>query len=288
MKNTKRRILCALLAIMMIVGMLPIMTVSVSAATDNGRSFTADVYYETTSAIFEEMLTIEAELNVPTTMKSRAGIVLGNYQYPGATQQINFGIQWDKTAKVAYPRYYYQIGSVAYNFNFVYESDENGVATTTPIDLRRASGTYVHVALVVDESKYMVHCYIDGVRKSSIKFTDAANSGLENKDYSFTTNGVIMLGGDYRADNSHYFKGSLKNIKVYSDARTANEISADAAAFAADKTDTTLILAYDLTKTNFVDDLSSKGNDLIFNTRRLSRCLCSFHYRFNAQHQLTR
>ena len=257
MKNAGKRLMAMLLAVVMLASMVPIMATGVSAATEEGKTFERDTYYDTSKALSGEILTFEAEISIPTTYTKRPGVIVANYGHK-TSGKLKFTFEIKNSGKCFYPSLF------GYDLNFMYETDENGVADETkPIDVRRAAGTFAHIAVTIDKTNKLAHCYIDGVRKATAKFTKT----------TITIDTSLVVGGDYRGPhtnnnilNEQYFKGKIKNVKIYSDTRTANEISADAAAFSADKTDTNLLFAYDFTSESPLTDLSANANYLKFNT----------------------
>ena len=256
MKKITKRVLSLLLAVMTVASMIPIMAVSSSAASENGMTFKAEDYYQTSKEISGELLSFEAEIAIPNTYTKRPGLIIGNYGHPTSTK-TKFTFEIKNSGSSYYPSLY------RYGLDFKYETDETGTEDTSkPIDVRRAAGTFAHVAVTIDKEAGYAHCYIDGVRKSTI------NLSASQKNASYAIDTKLVVGGDYRGPhcnhdvlNEQYFKGNIKNVKVYTDVRTPDEIAADAASFSAD-TDTNLVLAYDLTKDDFINDLSENGNTL--------------------------
>jgi hypothetical protein len=107
----------------------------------------------------------------------------------------------------------------------------------------------------------VAYLYVNGTQVESKKITS-----FESGDLVLPDN--FVLGGDARTNNANYFKGDLKNLAVWSDARTAEEIKADAAKeeFSV-ASDSALLFAYDLTKETQVEaftDLSGKGNHVVW------------------------
>ncbi len=263
-KLNKKVLICLALMLCTVAGIFAFMAVPANAA-DSGESaftFAADKYYVMDNAIESDNgFTFEAEFSIPYNQKTkRAGIIIGNYDDHSAT---------DRESGVAQKN--------ALSVELVYESSMRKVRVYTRSqgdikfdynlnnDLYEADGTtpkYVKIAVVVDTSKttdnYLL--YVNGEFKAK-----ATNSDVDFKAGCFKGLETMWVGADPRKENAQYFKGSIKNIAVYDDIRTADEIANDAVAFTPDKNDGNLLCAYDLNtlKVNegYLNDLSGKGNN---------------------------
>ena len=141
---------------------------------------------------------------------------------------------------------------------------------------------YVNISLVIDvedifdevtnQVKYTgkLSLYFNGVKVDEILTTHDHIKGL-----AFSTVEPLCVGGDWRIGtkesevNSRYFRGMLKNITVYSDIRTDEEILAfgTSATYSVKASDKNLMAAYDLTKTPFSANLKGDDNYLLMYTR---------------------
>ena len=192
-----------------------------------GISFTADPYILEKS-INTNINTYEATVYFPEGFISseRGGVIIGNYD--SNVDCINFEIYSDGS-----PRVYIHKSGTTYNFVF----DKANVYT----------GEWVHIA-VVRESASKMSCYINGELVQTISKSSP----------DLVTSNAPVLGGDCRSGNAQYFKGRIKNVALYSDARTADEIKADMTSVGKDG----LILSYELdglTNPEKIEDKSGNG-----------------------------
>lgn len=191
-----------------------------------GMAFTADPYMLAKS--FDKAIkTFEATVYFPKNFVSseRGGVIIGNYN--SNIDCVNFEIYSDGS-----PRVYIHQSGTTYNFVF----DKANVYT----------GEWVHIAVVRETSSKM-SCYINGELVQSITKSapDLANTAAH------------VLGGDLRSGNAQYFKGRIKTVALYDDARTADEIKADMTAAGKDG----LICAYELDGLNAPESIADKSTN---------------------------
>ena len=91
------------------------------------------------------------------------------------------------------------------------------------------------MAVVNDVEADTVSCYING------KLVQSLEKAIVQKPY----NRVFMIGGDYRSQNTGYFKGQMHSIAFYADERTPEQIKDDKKEWGTDG----LLAAWDLTQT---------------------------------------
>lgn len=202
---------------------------SVEDSEKGGIAFTADPY-KLTKVINVPIKTFEATVYFPKSFISseRGGVIIGNYN--SNVDCVNFEIYSDGS-----PRLYIHKSGTTYNFVF----DKANVYT----------GEWVHIA-IVRETSSQTSCYINGELVQSI--TQSAPD--------IVTPDVHVLGGDQRSGNAQYFKGRIKNVAIYDDARTADEIKSDMTAAGKDG----LIASYELnglTSPDTIADKSGSGYD---------------------------
>ena len=202
---------------------------SVEDTENGGIAFTADPY-KLTKVINVPIKTFEATVYFPKSFISseRGGVIIGNYN--SNVDCVNFEIYSDGS-----PRLYIHKSGTTYNFVF----DKANVYT----------GEWVHIA-IVRETSSQTSCYINGELVQSI--TQSAPD--------IVTADVHVLGGDQRSGNAQYFKGRIKNVAIYDDARTADEIKSDMTAVGKDG----LIASYELdglTSPDAIADKSGSGYD---------------------------
>lgn len=135
---------------------------------------------------------------------------------------------------------------------------KKNVFTFDKVDVRSHAKT--HLAIVHDRANASMLCYVNGEIKQTVKQSDISkNPPIEN--YSLKNN--LVVGGSWMGSNGDYFTGVLNKLAVWSDPRTAEEISNDAKqkGFAEDAE---LLAAYDFTAAKDVNtnDLSPNGCNL--------------------------
>lgn len=201
------------------------------AAEGEGMTFDSSLSCTMMKAPDRLPSTYEAWLQLDPSVAERGGVILGNYG--GDKQCVSFEINENGQPKL----YFVQQNGMVRSYVF------------KAVDVRGAE--FVHLAIVRDASAKTVTCYLNGQAAASVK--DKLTTFLPAVPY--------QLGGDLRLGNTEYFKGALKSVALYADARTAEEIAADMAA--PDLTDADLIAAYDLTQSGAViADLSGNGYDI--------------------------
>lgn len=205
--------------------------VAKSSGETGNIEWSIDTMYTASAAVDKMPRTFEATIKVDSSV-SRGGVILGNCK--GATYDdcTSFEIY-----ESGHPRLYLVQNGRPYNFLF------------ETVDVR--VNEYVHVAIVIDGDN--IHCYLNGELK-------------ETKDYTASDvipNNIFAVGGDFRSGSAQYFKGDIKSLSLYADARTAAEILDDVNKI--DDSDSELLMSYDLEgKANemTIEDDSPNDNDL--------------------------
>ena len=218
-------------AAMMISALVPFM----ASAESGGIVFSVNEKYTTTNAINDVPLTFEATINVPTDA-DRAGVIIGNYNKSDVSYNMEI-----HTGGV--PRFYaYYSSSKKVDIKF------SNVNVNTGEDL--------HLTITIDTANSKAYCYVNGELKQTV--SKAVTETVSPNPY--------MIGGDLRADNDQYFKGSIKYAATYSDLRSADEVKADVNG--ADTNDENLLFAYDLMAVgdSKLTDLSKNNNDLVLDS----------------------
>ena len=226
------RFITSLLALMLLLGIL---TVLPAAAADEGLTFTEFDLYKPVKTYAETPNTFEAWIKLPKNAAGRSGVILGNYGIGNSV--INFEVH-----DAGRPRLYWT-ESNGKNSDWIF----------TNINVR--TGDWVHVAIVRDTDAGKVHCYVDGVLKQTLSI--AADKGREDTIPA----GGLYIGGDPRGGNAQYFKGEIREIAVFSDARDADDIEMDMITPAGEET---LLAHYDLNghqSGENITDLSEGGCD---------------------------
>ena len=212
-------------------------------STDGGITATA-----TDRLIMKELLP-----GIPKTFEA-------TLKYPIDTGMVNvmFGNYNDIVSRRPNSFMYYVDGA---GHPIFYTRDKNDTAaryTFTKVNIY--TGNWVDLAIVIDGDK--IHCYVDGVLKQSLAYTE----------YELTPKTYMVVGGDYRSKseastgragtNYAYFLGVMKNLALYSDTRTAEEIAAESR----DRGDDNLLALYDFSNAqnaNIIPDYSNCGNTLV-------------------------
>ena len=281
-KLKSKRLFFALLALLIIVtSIFAVFTMSVGAQeVDEGMSFTTSNMYKMTSAIPKRTAyTIESEIYVASDLedKVRANILIGNYS---AVSSECDGQEW--SIEIHYygvVRLYHRTGKsiffhggpditteITKSTNSSYLSSINAEyynnGEKAPFDVRKYTGTpdapeYVKVTVTADTVTGDASLYLNGEHIMTLKETTA----LKGRDYTPSEKlPCHIIGGDYRANNAAAFLGKIKNMVMYSDIRTPEEIKAYGTSdvFSVDKNDSNLLFAYDMTKAKdgFIEDLS--------------------------------
>ena len=134
-----------------------------------------------------------------------------------------------------------------YTQQAVYVFDQVNVATGKP----------VHLGITFNPDKKVLRCYVDGKLVQTIN--KVSFTAFEQKH-------TAVIGGDHCNGNATYFPGIIQSVAVWSDTRTAAEMSKSYSAGIAswDTADTALLAAYDLTRCENCRklDLSAAGNHL--------------------------
>ena len=228
---------------LILMSLLMLVSLAVPAmAADEGMTFSADKTHPINKDLAKAPLTFEAVIRLPKDYTARAGLILSSYDANGKdaiTLQINSGKQLEL---------YYELNTDAFK-------SVRHKFTDVPVTAI-ATGEWVHIAVVKDEAAGKAHAYINGV------FVQTADAAAV--PYGYFEAGVeklpICIGGDHRKDNAQFWKGEIREIALYSDIRTADEIKADAAGIKADKD---MLIWYQLSKgMTAAKDLSGNGNHM--------------------------
>ncbi len=192
-----------------------------------GIAFSTDTY-ELAKIIDTPIYTYEATVYFPKSMPSseRGGAVIGNYNSNVAC--VNFEIYSDGS-----PRLYIKDSSNTV-YNYVFDN------------INVYNGEWTHIA-IVKEAAAKFCCYINGELKQTISKSSP----------DIVTTDVHIIGGDQRSGNAQYFKGRIKNVALFSDARTADEIKADMKSVSGDG----LICAFELEGQSGAKSLEDKSGN---------------------------
>ncbi len=140
--------------------------------------------------------TFEATVNVPENIEGRAGVIVGNYKL-NVKKLMSFEIY-----SGGRPRLYYKTGN-----------KNESIDCTFDTDIR--SDKVVHIAITVDSLTATL--YIDGVETETKTLKAPLPDATE----------LLKIGGDNRSGNTQYFKGTIYNVALFGDVRSAEEIMED-------------------------------------------------------------
>ncbi|MBE6553924.1 MAG: hypothetical protein E7666_06225 [Ruminococcaceae bacterium] len=259
-----KKILAAFLALVMVLGLFPYSVISLNAETGaevagltlSGTSYGADEDYRLDQNLREVPHTFTAWVYIPAALHSQRHIILGNYpSLSRYTGYLNFEIQTNGRPRLVFGDgsndSAYQTGDQTM-YNYVFDS------AVVPAD------TWTQVTIVSDDVRQEVRCYLNGVLKQTITDNFASIDPT-------AINHPFMLGGDFRQKdnkfNQYYYKAQLKDVSLYADVRTADEIAADYAN-GPDLANVDLICAYDIDADDHgkdIADISGNGYTLYYN-----------------------
>lgn len=160
---------------------------------NQGLKFTAD-QINGIEQLEKPISTIEAEVCVPTTHTDRAGVIVGNYN---GSSSDTISIEVLAGGKI---RLYYIANNVRYDYSFAK-------------DIR--SNARTHIAITVDGTTATL--YVNGVMEETIQTAAVLPNVTEG----------FAVGGDYRANNAQFFKGTIYSLHLFSNVRTQSEIRED-------------------------------------------------------------
>ena len=259
MRKTTSRVVSLVLTLALLIGIMPMSfvvsteaasqvttggVVTTPGATENYKYFKEDTSYEMTSKINTPM-TIEFDLAGCANLAGaeKGGVIVGNYS-EGASTYIN-------------------VEAVDYGKLIVrgkYNGGSEWTATFYQSEADIRLGGVHHYTITIASGWTGVSLYVDGTHKATRYPADLTLP----KASEFTN--AFRIGNDYSGTN--YFKGLIYSVAMFSDVRTASEISADKNINKKWSSSTDgLIAAYDLTRMGEAAcrDYSGKGNTLVYN-----------------------
>ncbi|MBR5438103.1 MAG: metallophosphoesterase, partial [Clostridia bacterium] len=207
-------------------------------AASDGLSFNSGEQYMLSKALKANPLTFEAVFTVKkaSLSESTTTILGSDNRYDTCTV---FAINKDGQPKVIIRDSAANTTGKTYTFNKV------NVAT----------GQKVHLAITMDLKNRKMYCYVNG------KLAQTLSSIKKVSSYKDKHN--MVIGGDLRNGNATYFTGSIASIALWSDIRTASEISNDYKK-GISTSDKNLLVAHDFTRcsSHKYTDKSSNKNDV--------------------------
>ena len=247
----KKRFLSIFLALIMMLCLSPVVSLTSIAATKenlNGsadRWFKPDLYFDTKESIVNFPLTIEAMIHLPTKAASnygKQGILLSGYD---DSENVRVKVGTNTTGRP----YIWINGNSSYTYTF----SKSWIW----------ADSYNNVAFTIDPTNAKILLYKNG-------------SLLESKDYSSSgvlpsgdlpTNLNWRIGGDLTEENEYYFRGAVQYIAFYNQVLTAEELVSNSTNKTWDATKP-LIAVWDLSRQigtgSALKDQSGNGNDLTY------------------------
>ena len=261
-QNVSRLVTLVILIGMMLFAVIPVASLTVAAAagaqavsgsgivttpgvSENVRYFKEDTSYDMTAKVAP--LTFEFELSGCTHIagSAKGGVIIGNYSEDAST--------FINVEAIDY-------GKIIVRGKFNGGSEWTATFYQSEADIR--VGGIHHYTVTVASGWTGVSLYVDGVHKAT---RYPASLTLPNaSDYTHP----FRIGGDYSSGNTNYFKGLINSVALFSDIRTASEISADKSLGKTWSSSTdNLVAAYDLTRMGeaALRDYSGNGNKLVYN-----------------------
>ena len=213
--------------------------------TEGGRVFRQEDRLLFTKVISDMPDTIEATVKFPADFDEAGGVIISNYGSGSKEKPNTICLSIDAN------------GSPMLTVR--YDSTDANRCIHTFSNVNVFTGEWVNIAIVRDGSS--LHCYINGVLAETVEYTAP----------EITMTRELFLGGDYRTSKGNYnyqnFKGAMKNLALWSDTRSADEVLADYSAI--DENDESLLAYYELEGTglaNIIPDLSPANNTIIRET----------------------
>ncbi len=160
----------------------------------SGMEFTADTNIAT-GKLSSNPLTIEATVQLDKSLTGRGGVIVGNYS---ETSRNLISLEAYNNGKLR-----------LYIIN-------NGKITSHVFSADIRSDRAVHIALTVDETN-MARLYLNS------EFVENVTLSLPIP----TVQDGLRIGGDYRLDNTQYFKGRIYSVNLFSSTRSAEQIKND-------------------------------------------------------------
>ena len=197
--------------------------------------------YEIDKQLESTIETFEAWINMPDYYHGKiGGTIVGNYRTANGAR-VWLEVYADGNPRLAYTN---ANGTTSYH-------------RFTSVDLR--NGVWTHLAIVHDVASGEARCYVDGelvqtLTENVLEYSDKAydQKFLIGRDSSLR---YAEGDGEYWENRKdQYFKGFIKEVRLYSDVRSAEEIAADYNG-SLDKTDAGLLACYQISPENAYQDL---------------------------------
>lgn len=167
-----------------------------NTALTEGSDYTTTITDEQKVTLSETPYTISTWINLSTSVKDAAGVIIGNYSGSYANC-LNIEISTNGN-----PRLYHR------NANNVFDS-----LIFNNVDIR-SDTQWVHLVFTISGNQ--VSCYVNGELKQTLTASNAIQLESTNADF--------IIGGDFRSGNSRAFKGRILELDLYSGILSAEKI----------------------------------------------------------------
>ncbi len=167
-----------------------------NTALTEGSAYTTTIADEQKVTLSETPYTISTWINLSTSVKDAAGVIIGNYSGSYANC-LNIEISTNGN-----PRLYHR------NANNVFDS-----LIFNNVDIR-SDTQWVHLVFTISGNQ--VSCYVNGELKQTLTASNTIQLESTNADF--------VIGGDFRSGNFRAFKGRILNLDLYSGILSAEKI----------------------------------------------------------------
>lgn len=153
----------------------------------------------------------------------------------------------------------FQVSGTGLRFYYVPadDTDSNREVYDIEVEADVRTGSWRHVALVIDDEQEAIIFYVDGQEVG--RNTDAY---MPLTTDIFQKN--LRIGGNYRTVNAEYFRGAIRHVSIFSDVRTPAELKKDATGIATNEQG--LLVSYDLNVNEYgiIQDRSANDVDALY------------------------
>ena len=167
-----------------------------NTALTEGSDYTTTITDEQKVTLSETPYTISAWINLSTSVKDAAGVIIGNYSGSYANC-LNIEISTNGN-----PRLYHRNASNVFD-SLIFNN----------VDIR-SNTQWVHLVFTISGNR--VSCYVNGELKQTLTASNAIQLESTNADF--------IIGGDFRSGNSRAFKGRILELDLYSGILSAEKI----------------------------------------------------------------
>ena len=211
----------------------------VAAESEGGLTFSVTERYTLQQPLAQVPVTFEATVKLPSYLAKNqsGGMIFSNYERTKVVDSMIFEVATGGKPCLA-----------------LYKGSEAQRCVFDKINL--FNDEWTHIAIVLKSENNSALCYING------KLEQAQTLRVPQ---GMSVGKTAHVGGDLQSSNYSAFRGVLRNLALYSDARTTEEIKADAKG-TLDKDG--LLVGYDFSKatdkTKTFSDLSGGKNDISY------------------------